>query len=1032
MQLTFHIERFERLFPFHLLINKELRIIHAGKSLKKIIDLHGTPMFGDSFKMLRPQAEQQNFTAFCLLQNQLIIMESNQTDPVMLRGQFEQINDELLLFVGSPWFGSMTEVRQRNLSLSDFAYHDPMIDLLHVIKTQEIAATEVKQLLNTVNEQKNALKKANKAVEDIALFPMQNPDPLFRIDFKGETVLQNPAAEGLPAVLIYNSQPYETKSFWRTIIQDIRANNPRWSLKVQAGDKFYSFACITLEAEGYVNIYGRDITNQELLDRDLERSANRLTTLIANLQSAVLLENENRTIALVNQKFCDIFGIPSAPENLIGTDCSEAAEQTKHLFKNPEEFVERIRELLQNKIIVSGDKIELLSGRVLRRDFIPIWSANQYFGHLWVYQDITAEENREQALTRQKVFYEEILNKIPADIAVFDKDHRYLFLNPIAVKDEELRKWLIGKTDEDYVRFRNKPIELANERRAIFEAVKKAGKLLSFEERLVQPDGSEIYQLRNFNPVLNADGEVEIMIGYGLNITERKKMEQALEKARYDAEQSSVMKDRFLAAMSHEIRTPLNGIMGVTDLLDKTALSEKQREFIEIIKVSETHLLRIVNEVLDFEKIVSNEIELEESAFDVIKLIEDISGIYRLNAADKNLWFTLHSNVKELFVQADSYRLSQVIHNLLGNAVKFTQKGGITVDVEVKKIGDKDAVVKVEIKDTGIGIDEESLLHIFEPYSQGKSAIVKQYGGTGLGLAICKRLVDAQHGLITVSSKENVGSVFTVLFTWPLAIVPEKVVAVDRNISLEQKNNIRILIAEDVAINQFLLKHILQGKNYTFFVADNGQAAFEEFQKNDYDIVLMDIEMPYMDGVETTKAIRGLSNKRKAGVPIIALTANAIKGKREEYLEAGMNDFITKPFSEQQLNAVLENAIQLLNELHQAEEKTRIYDLSYLQSLSNDQSFLINMIDVFVASVPVMIEDLKQALNQHSYDRVAAVLHKLKPAAETMGMVKLKLEIADIEQEIKYANVNVTLQNRIMNVIDLFDKCIVELRSDFL
>ncbi|TWI81120.1 signal transduction histidine kinase [Lacibacter cauensis] len=1033
MQLTFDIERFERLFPFHLLVNKELNIVHAGKSLKKIIDLSSGAVFANNFTLLRPQVEQPSFEAFRLLQDQLVIIESKQTDPFMLRGQFEQTGNELLLFVGSPWFGSMKEVRERSLVLNDFAYHDPMIDLLHVIKTQEIAATEIKQLLTTVNEQKNALKNANKAIEDIALFPMQNPDPLFRINFEGEVILQNPAAENLPPQLVYNKLVFETKQFWKAVIAEILQNSPKYFLKVEAGQQFYSFNCIMLEKEGYINVYGRDITNQEQLDRSLERSANRLTTLIANLQSAVLLENENRTIALVNQKFCDTFGIPVSPESLIGTDCSEAAEQTKHLFKNPEHFVERIKGVLQNKTIVSGDKLELLTGKVLRRDFIPIWSNNQYFGHLWVYHDITEEETREQALTRQKVFYEEILNKIPADIAVFDKDHRYLFLNPVAVKDEELRKWLIGKTDEDYVQLRNKPRQIANERRAIFDAVKKEGKLLSFEERLLQPDGSEVYQLRNFNPVLNKEGEVEIMIGYGLNITERKKMEQALEKARFEAEQSSVMKDRFLAAMSHEIRTPLNGIMGVTGLLDKTNLTEKQREFVEIIKVSEAHLLRIVNEVLDFEKIVSNEIVLEETIFDVVKLVEDISGIYRLNAIDKNLSFTLLSNVKELIIRADSYRLSQVIHNLLGNALKFTQQGEIIVQLQVKQKGQTEVEVTIQVQDTGIGIDSELLTHIFEPYSQGKSAIAKQYGGTGLGLAICKRLVDSQQGSITVSSTENVGSVFTVAFTWPLAQVQKNIDnEVTRLTPPKPESAIRILIAEDVAINQFLLKHMLQSKNYAFHIADNGLAALEEFQQNDYDIILMDIEMPYMDGVETTRAIRNLHNKRKAGVPIIALTANAIKGKSEEYLEAGMNDFITKPFSEQQLTDVLQKTITQLQQQKMPGSKTKVYDLSYLKSLSNEQSFLLNMINIFVASTPVMVEELKLALDQYSYDKVATVLHKLKPAAETIGMTKLKVEIADIEQEIKFANINTLLQKRIMHVVDIFNESIVQLRSDFL
>mgnify|MGYP002654652764 CR=1 FL=1 len=1031
MPFSFDSAQFERLFPFHLLLNKQLEIVHAGKSLMKMIDLPEGSLFSTAFSLKRPQLEQQSFEAMLLLQNSLVVIESKQPEPFLLRGQIEQVNDDLLLFAGSPWFGSMTEVLQRNLTLNDFAYHDPLIDLLHVIKTQEIATEEVKHLLNTVNDQKNELKKANKAVADFALFPMQSPDPLFRIDFSGAIILENPAAKKIESELIYNNCLYNAKDLWLHLITDIRANAPRHIVEVQAADQYYSFACIVLEEEGYINIYGRDITNQELLDRDLKRSANRLTSLISNLQSGILLENENRTIALANQQFCNIFAIPAPPEALIGSDCSGAAEQMKHLFKNPDAFVERIAELLHNKVTVTGDKLELQNGTVLRRDFIPIWSNNHYFGHMWVYDDVTEVEKREQTINQQKAFYEEILNKIPADIAVFDKDHRYLFLNPVAVKDPELRKWLIGKTDEDYVQYRNKPQKLVEDRRRIFNEVKQTGKLLSFEERVVLPDGTESYQLRNFHPVLNDSGEVELVIGYGLNITERKKLEQILDKARLTAEQASLMKDRFFATMSHEIRTPLNGIMGITELLSKTPLSEKQQEFISIIKMSEAHLLRIVNEVLDFEKIVRNEIALEESDIDIIKLLEDVTGIYKINAVEKNLTFTFNSNTDSLFVRADSYRISQIIHNLAGNAVKFTQQGGITVTVSATANENRMANVQIRISDTGIGIDADKMRKLFEPYSQGKSVIAKQYGGTGLGLSICKRLIDLQGGTIHVQSEEGKGTECTLSFTWPLALRTDtQVQTPTANELLLQDQKLHLLVAEDVGINQFLLKHMLEKNGFTFVITDNGLAALEEVKKSTYDAVLMDIEMPFMDGVEATRQIRQLPDAAKANIPIIALTANAIKGNREEYLAAGMNDFITKPFTEEQLTAVVKQVIARLATTVTTPIK-KCYDLSYLKSLSEEEEFIVKMVNVFIASIPGTIDELKLAIHRSDYKMVAAVLHKLKPAAATMGMQQLKTDITALEQEIKMGTTGTDIQKRLQEVIHTFNECIVELQADF-
>lgn len=1029
MQLTFNIDHFERLFPFHLLLNSDLQIIHAGRSLKKLVSLQSLEPFTSFFSLQRPQIINENFEDFLQLQNQLVILQSKTAEPFLLRGQLEQIDDNTLLFIGSPWLGSMDEVKNRKLVLNDFAYHDPMIDLLHVIKTQEIAASEVRDLFHTVNEQRNALKKANKAVEDIALFPMQNPDPLFRIDFKGNVILENPAAEHLPPQITYGGNVFETKTFWQNVIDEILNAGASYFLKVETGGRFYSFACIALETEGYINIYGRDITNQELLNSDLNRTANRLTTLISNLQSAVLLENENRTIALVNQIFCNMFNIPVAPELLIGSDCSQAAEQTKHLFKDQDAFVKRIAELLEKKETVSGDKLELVNGKILRRDFIPIWSNNQYFGHMWVYADVTEIETREQALTEQKAFYEEILNKIPADIAVFDKDHRYLFLNPVAVKDTELREWLIGKKDEDYVKYKNKPQKLVDERRALFNAVKDSKKLLSFEEHIVQPDGTEIYQLRNFNPVLNEQGEVELMIGYGLNITERKKMEQALEKARIEAERTSLMKDRFFATMSHEIRTPLNGIMGVTELLGKTGLNEKQKEFISIIKMSEAHLLRIVNEVLDFEKITRDEISIEETAFDLVKLITDICSVYRVNAVERNLEFHLNCNADKFFVKADSYRFSQVIHNLLGNAVKFTQSGSITVEAHLQPIDALNAAVTISIADTGIGIGSDMLTTIFEPYAQGKSVIAKQYGGTGLGLAICKRLVDLQGGSISVESEEKKGSVFTVSYEWPMVNTNDMQSEDAHETPVEiTENRLRVLIAEDVAINQFLLKHLLEKQNVHFFVTSNGLEALGEIQNNTYDVVLMDIEMPFMDGVEATRAIRALPDPLKNTVPIIALTANAIKGKREEYFEAGMNDFITKPFTEKQLT----EALSKINRIDAVAANRNKYDLSYLKSLSDDDAFIHQMMTVFLETTPDMLTELDAAKQQNSYVKAAAVLHKLKPAAATIGMLQLKAEIEDIEKEIKSETIKSDIHKRIDDVLNSFNNCLIDLRRDFM
>jgi PAS domain-containing protein len=256
-----------------------------------------------------------------------------------------------------------------------------------------------------------------------------------------------------------------------------------------------------------------------------------MSSLITNLHAGILLENENRTIALINQRFCDLFNIPAVPEQMTGADCSQAAEQSKLLFKNPGLFVAGINEILKNQELVVAEKLEMADGRFLERDFIPIWNEGRYDGHLWVYEDITEKINADKKLEEQRKFYEEILDNIPSDIAVFDIDHRYLYLNPIAIKDPEVRKWLVGKTDEDYAAYRNKPMSLVEGRRKIFNSVIASKKLKDWEEKLIQPDGSAKYVMRNMFPVLNKDSEVSLVIGYGLDITNIKNIQQQIEQS---------------------------------------------------------------------------------------------------------------------------------------------------------------------------------------------------------------------------------------------------------------------------------------------------------------------------------------------------------------------------------------------------------------------------------------------------------------------------------------------------------------------
>jgi PAS domain S-box-containing protein len=461
-ELKFNINR---LFPFYILVDRQLQIISIGKSLAKICTAQPHHLFADHFLIKRPETQLNSFEDLNVLINQLVIVETTSHPPISLRGQFEFIEDpECFLFVGTPWLGSMDQVRNLNLTLHDFALHDPMIDLLHVLKTQEITNDEIKILLKKVNDQKNKLKTANEEIQNIALFPTQNPDPLIRINFNGDILRMNPAAEKL-MVFEYENNTYTNEELFKSIAGLIDTTHDRWFFEAQSNGNDYSFACINMNEYGYVNMYGRNINQQKKDQQELERLsliihqtvnavivtdstgkvewvndaftritgytlhemkgitpgsklqgpetdpivtsymhtqirnaqpficeiynyrksgegywlrinaqpifdkhgkvvqffaieeditkektaqmqlnayANRMSTLITNLHAGILLENDQKKIALVNQQFCDLFNIPVSPEHLIGADCSQSAEQSKHLFKNPSAFVNRI------------------------------------------------------------------------------------------------------------------------------------------------------------------------------------------------------------------------------------------------------------------------------------------------------------------------------------------------------------------------------------------------------------------------------------------------------------------------------------------------------------------------------------------------------------------------------------------------------------------------------------------------------------------------------------------------------------------
>lgn len=378
-----------------------------------------------------------------------------------------------------------------------------------------------------------------------------------------------------------------------------------------------------------------------------------------------------------------------------------------------------------------------------------------------------------------------------------------------------------------------------------------------------------------------------------------------LESEKERAEYSEKVKEQFLANMSHEIRTPMNAILGMTRLLLEKEPRTDQLKYLNSIKHASDNLLVIINDILDLSKIEAGKINLESIPFDIRNEIKSVFETMKVNADDKNLELKtdIENSIPKTII-GDPYRLSQILLNLTGNAIKFTEKGSVTIKTTAAMQGEK-VLLTFSVIDTGIGIAKDKLDYIFDMFTQETSSTTRKFGGTGLGLAICKKLIELQGGAISVDSEAGKGSVFS--FTLPFAIGKD---VVDENPKAEHKQqvvakmkNLRILLAEDNEFNQMVavdtLESAIEGAQVT--VAANGKIAVDMLKNNTFDIVLMDIQMPEMDGHEATKTIRSSSDPRINSMPIIAMTASVIKAEVDKCFESGMNEFVGKPFSVDEL-----------------------------------------------------------------------------------------------------------------------------------
>jgi PAS domain S-box-containing protein len=424
----------------------------------------------------------------------------------------------------------------------------------------------------------------------------------------------------------------------------------------------------------------------------------------------------------------------------------------------------------------------------------------------------------------------------------------------------------------------------------------------SFDLRIVLPNGNIKFIHAIGRPFLDESGKVTKLYGAIMDIDEHKRTEKELIKAKEEAEMAGLAKSQFLSTMSHEIRTPMNAVIGFTHLLLQSDPKPEQMEYLNILKFSAENLLVLINDILDFSKIEAGKIQFEDVDFNILSLLENIrSGILqKANEKGIELRLTVKKDVN-LTVVGDPVRLGQVLTNLVSNAVKFTETGKVNIAATVSKSEGDNVTIDFRVEDTGIGIPADKIGNIFDSFTQATSDTTRKYGGSGLGLTITKKLLELQHSTIQVESEPGKGSVF--YFSLNLK-VSKKHLAERANgaiINTFSLAGLRLLIVEDNAINVLLMKNFMKQWEIDYDVAENGLVALQKVQLQDYDLVLMDLQMPEMDGYEATAKIRELPDPKYAALPIIALTASAMMDIKHLAFTVGMNDYISKPFSPAEL-----------------------------------------------------------------------------------------------------------------------------------
>jgi PAS domain S-box-containing protein len=509
-------------------------------------------------------------------------------------------------------------------------------------------------------------------------------------------------------------------------------------------------------------------------------------------------------------------------------------------------------------------------------------------------RDMTDAQRRDAAIARHRARFDAILEGVESLIFIKDREGRLVMANRKYL-DTACRDDVLGLTDVELW-----DSESAAELRAVDLAVFETGEPFLGEERVVTREGEEIIYLSSKFLLPDERTGEPVMCGIAADITEQKHMQRRLEESRRAAEEASRAKSRFLASMSHEIRTPLNGVLGMAELLSTRIHDPDSARMIDVIRTAGQSLLTIINDILDLSKIEADRLTIERAPFDPVECLRAVAAIHEDAARRKGLAFVLRAPDGPVARKVgDAHRIGQILHNLIGNAVKFTAAGSVTVALRAEP-----AALTFEVEDTGVGMDEAVAQRVFDEFTQADESTTRRFGGTGLGLSIVRRLASRMGGEVMLTSAPGVGSRFTVRL--PAPAYAGAGIEQGAGPSAAPAAGLRVLVADDNPVNRMVMEGLLEQFGAAVTLADGGETAVERRFEGDFDVLLLDISMPGMDGVDALRAIRrGEAQRGLRMPPALAVTANAMPDQIAAYLQAGFVGHVAKPIGRDMLGAAL-------------------------------------------------------------------------------------------------------------------------------